>query len=133
MNRPHVVAGLVAPPDYAHGVVVDGGAVLFTSGGVPLDAAGALVGAGDVEAQTVQVAANLVTVLGEAGFDVADIVKTTIYVVAGDPSALGAVWRVVVASGLAGPRIAATLLGVAALAYPGQLVEIEVVAARDGR
>jgi 2-iminobutanoate/2-iminopropanoate deaminase len=52
---------------------------LFTSGQVPLTAAGELVD-GDIEAQTEQVFRNLEAVLAAAGTSLADVVKTTVFV-----------------------------------------------------
>ena len=54
------VPGLFPPPDYAHAAVVEAGErLVFTAGAVPLDANGALVGAGDFIDQTEQVLTNL--------------------------------------------------------------------------
>ena len=52
---------------------------LFTSGQIPLTAAGELVD-GDIEAQTEQVFRNLEAVLAAAGKSLADVVKTTVFV-----------------------------------------------------
>jgi 2-iminobutanoate/2-iminopropanoate deaminase len=52
---------------------------LFTSGQIPLTAAGELVD-GDIEAQTEQVFRNLEAVLAAAGTSLADVVKTTVFV-----------------------------------------------------
>jgi 2-iminobutanoate/2-iminopropanoate deaminase len=58
-----------------------GGRMVFTSGQVALDPEkGELVGE-DVKAQTEQVLKNLTAVLGGAGLALADIVKTTVYLV----------------------------------------------------
>ena len=119
-------AELHAPPDYAHVAVAPAGRVAFTAGAVPLDAAGDLVGAGDHAEQARQTLANLEVQLAAVGAAPGDVLKTTIYVV-GDRSALGVVWEVVRASPFAGA--ASTLLGVSALGYEGQLVEIEAIAA----
>lgn len=55
------------------------GRFVFTCGMAPLNAAGELVGVGDIAVQTEQTLNNLEEVLkaGGAGFD--DVVKTTIY------------------------------------------------------
>ena len=53
---------------------------MFASGQIPLDPrTGALV-AGDIEAQTERVIANLAAVLEAAGSSLAQVVKTTVYV-----------------------------------------------------
>src|SRR4051794_6567008 len=117
---------LFPPPGYSHAVVSRAPATVWTAGGVPLDAGGALVGPGDVAAQAVQVLANLTAALAAVDATPADVVRTTVYVVTTDRADLGAVWDVVQASGFA--RAASTLLGVALLGYERQLVEIEATA-----
>jgi enamine deaminase RidA (YjgF/YER057c/UK114 family) len=119
-------AELHAPPDYAHVAVAPAGRLAFTAGAVPLDADGDLVGPGDHAAQARQTLANLEAQLAITAATPDDVLKTTVYVV-GDRAALGEVWEVVRASAFAGA--ASTLLGVSALGYEGQLVEIEAVAA----
>ncbi|MFF3749594.1 RidA family protein [Streptomyces sp. NPDC002018] len=123
------VPGLFPPPDYAHTAVVETDRRLaFLAGAVPLDSDGKLVGRGDLVAQTEQVLANLDTALGALGCGTADVVATTVYVVATDPADLSRVWEVVRAGGLSlGPHTS-TLLGVSCLGYSGQLVEITAVA-----
>ena len=59
---------------------VRAGNTVYVSGQIPLDAAGQLVGAGDVEAQTHQVMRNLRAVLEAAGLTLANVVKTSIFV-----------------------------------------------------
>jgi enamine deaminase RidA (YjgF/YER057c/UK114 family) len=116
--------GLFSPPGYAH-VASATGRMVFTAGAVPLDSEGNLVGEGDYDAQTEQVTANLEAQLAAGGATAADVVKTTVYVVAGDVP-LARVWDVFSRSPLA--EAPSTLLGVASLGYTGQLVEIEAVA-----
>ena len=100
--------------------------MVTTAGAVPLDAAGRLVGPGDRRAQTKQTLDNLMLALETVGAGADDVMKTTVYVVAGDRADLAAVWEVVQDSGVAGA--ASTLLGVSLLGYEGQLVEIEAIA-----
>ncbi|MFX3634148.1 MAG: RidA family protein [Candidatus Pristimantibacillus sp.] len=54
------------------------GGLLFTSGQIPLDAAGQLV-EGGIEEQTHQVFRNLEAVLAEAGATFKDVVKATVF------------------------------------------------------
>ena len=124
--RRHVVPGLADPPAYAHVAVA--GSLVVTAGAVPLDGDGSLVGDGYAE-QTAQVLANLEAQLAAVGAAPADVLKTTVYVVADDRDALGEVWTVVRDSRFAGA--ASTLLGVGALGYEGQLVEIEAIASLE--
>jgi enamine deaminase RidA (YjgF/YER057c/UK114 family) len=117
---------LFPPPGYSHAVVSPPGSVVWTAGGVPLDASGELVGAGDVRAQAAQILANLTTALAAVDATPSDVVRTTVYVVSTDRADLAAVWEVVQASPYA--PAASTLLGVGLLGYDGQLVEIEATA-----
>ena len=86
-----------------------------------------LVGAGDVRVQAAQAVANLAGALGESGADLTGVLKTTVFVASDDRSDLVAAWAVVRA-GFGEHDAPSTLLGVAALGYPGQLVEIEAIA-----
>ena len=99
---------------------------MFTAGACPLDEEGRVVAPGDHEAQARRAVENLVSALAEHGASPASLLKTTIFVVAGDRADLGRVWDVV--SARLG-RTPSTLLGVSLLGYPEQLVEIEAVAA----
>jgi 2-iminobutanoate/2-iminopropanoate deaminase len=55
------------------------GEELFCSGQIAIDPASGNVIEGDVTAQTAQVLKNLRAVLGAAGYDAGDVVKTTIF------------------------------------------------------
>jgi enamine deaminase RidA (YjgF/YER057c/UK114 family) len=121
------VSELAAPPGYAHVAVATGARLVVTAGAVPLDAAGNLVGDGDIRRQARQTLDNLMQQLVAAGASGDDVLKTTVYVASPDRADLVAVWEVVQASPLA--AAASTLLGVALLGYTGQLVEIEAIAA----
>jgi enamine deaminase RidA (YjgF/YER057c/UK114 family) len=58
------------------------------------------------------------------------VVRSVIYVVSPDPAVLAGVWNRLMASQLAPAfSTASTLLGVAALGFTGQLVEIDLTAA----
>lgn len=113
---------------YAYAAVVHSARrLVFTAGACPLDAAGATVAVGDVAGQARQVMANLVTALAAVGAELTDVVKTTVYVASSDRSDLVAAWDVI--RGAFGEHdVPSTLLGVAVLGYPEQLVEVEAVA-----
>ncbi|MDX6362671.1 MAG: hypothetical protein QOC85_1681 [Streptomyces sp.] len=118
------VPTLFPPPTYSHASVVEAGTKLaFLAGSVPLDAGGALVGAGDPVRQAEQVLANLDEQLRAVGSGLAHVVATDVYVVGSEPGVLSAVWEVVEASGLSVGPHSSTLIGVACLGYTGQLVE----------
>lgn len=55
------------------------GDLLFVSGQVPIDLAGNPVGAGDIEAQTRQVIANLKGILESQGSSLDKVLKVTVY------------------------------------------------------
>ncbi|MFF0114677.1 RidA family protein [Streptomyces prasinus] len=129
MIRRVTAPSLFPPPTYSHVSVVEAGTRLaFLAGSVPLDADGRLVGEGDPVRQAEQVLANLEEQLHAVGSDLSQVVSTDVYVVSGEPAALSAVWDVVEASGLRTGPHSSTLLGVACLGYPGQLVEITATA-----
>lgn len=85
-----------------------------------------------VAAQVDQVVANTATALKFAGAAPADVARTVIYVVTTDREVLSEVWDRLTDSEIgAAFTSASTLLGVAQLGFPGQLVELDVTAALD--
>ena len=104
---------------------------VFTAGACPLDAAGATVAPGDVAAQSAQVMDNLSEALQAAGAELVDVVKTTVYVASAAREDLVAAWHVV-RRRFGDHDPPSTLIGVTVLGYPGQLVEVEAVAALPG-
>ena len=104
---------------------------MFTAGACPLDGEGKVVAPGDVTAQTERVVANLREALAAAGCGLTDVARTTVYVASSDRADLVAAWQVVSAA-FAEHDVPSTLLGVAVLGYPDQLVEVEAVAALLG-
>ncbi|MGW5748021.1 RidA family protein [Amycolatopsis sp. NPDC003861] len=121
--------GLHTPPGYHHVTVTSAPRTVYLAGQCPLTADGALV-SDDLLAQVDQVAANTATALECAGASPADVVRTVIYVVTEDRAALTSVWTRLTSSPIAAAfTSASTLLGVAQLGYPGQVVELDVTAA----
>lgn len=114
---------------YEYAALAHEAGLVFTAGACPLDSEGKVVAAGDYEAQTRQAVANLNAALEQAGSSLARVLKTTVYVAGGERRNLVRVWNVVEAA-FAPARPPSTLLGVAVLGYPEQLVEIEAVALR---
>jgi 2-iminobutanoate/2-iminopropanoate deaminase len=53
--------------------------MLFVSGQLPLDPGGALVGPGDIRAQTRRVLDNIAAILSEGGSSLEQVVKTTVF------------------------------------------------------
>jgi enamine deaminase RidA (YjgF/YER057c/UK114 family) len=113
---------------YAYASVAPPGTLVFAAGACPLDQGGSVVGEGDIEAQARQVMANLVVALQAAGAGLSDVLKTTVYVASADRADLVAAWDVIRAA-FGEHDAPSTLLGVTVLGYPGQLVEIEAIAA----
>ncbi len=120
--------GLANNPAYTQVVTAHGSRTVYISGQVSLDAEGNTVGAGNLGAQTAKVMANLEIALEAAGATFDDVAKITTYVVNYQPSD-----RAVIAAARApyftpGSPPASTLVGVAALAAPDWLIEIEAIA-----
>lgn len=122
-------AGLMPSPSYSHTAVTTGPKTIYTAGQVAIDESGALVGAGDLEAQTRQVMVNLGKALAAGGASFADVVKITTFVVDYKPEMRAAIGKArgEFFAGRAAPP-ASTLVGVSALAMPGWLIEIEAIA-----
>ncbi|MEV7216864.1 Rid family hydrolase [Kitasatospora cineracea] len=126
-------AGLHPTSGYAHITVVEAGRTAYLAGQCPLDAEERLVGAGDLDAQIDQVVANSLTALAAIGIGPERVVRSVVYVVGDRSEVLAGAWHRLAASPLA-PALgtASTLLGVTALGYTGQLVEIDLTAALPG-
>ena len=105
---------------------VKAGGLLFCSGQIALDpATGALVGAGDVEAETRQVLANLQAVLAAAGYTAQHVVRTTVFLTdLADFARVNALYAEVFSAGVSPAR---ACVQVAALPK-GALVEIDCIA-----
>jgi 2-iminobutanoate/2-iminopropanoate deaminase len=99
--------------------------VVFLSGQAPISPQGDLVGEGDFEAQTRQVFENLRAVLDQSGAGLDSIVRVTVYVT--DTGRLRDYARIK-AEYIPGPQPASTAIGVASLALPGMMIEVEATA-----
>jgi enamine deaminase RidA (YjgF/YER057c/UK114 family) len=124
MNEAELAAGLPPTPGYRYADTV--GDELFLAGQVPNDADGTIVGLGDAGAQADRCLDNLFRIIELHGFDRADIRRLVIYVV-GDE--LSTAWSAV-RDRFGGEVPPATLLGVARLGYPHQVVEIDATVRR---
>jgi len=100
------------------------GELVFLSGQAAIDDAGAIVGAGDFDAQADQVLANIARVLEAAGSSLARVIKVTIYLtdMANFPKIVELRKR------WGEPYPADTILEVSALALPELEIEIDVIA-----
>jgi enamine deaminase RidA (YjgF/YER057c/UK114 family) len=127
-------AGLPEVPIYRQVSVATGSRIVSVAGQVAVDADGTMVGEGDLAAQVEQCYLNVATALAEVGGSFDDVVKLTVYLVDWTPDKMP-----LFADGVA--RASATLgvtplppltgIGVAALAEPGLLVEVEATAVLD--
>jgi enamine deaminase RidA (YjgF/YER057c/UK114 family) len=121
---------LHATPGYHHVTVTESGRTAHLAGQCPLDREGTVIGVGDLDKQIDQVVANCLIALEAVGAGPADVVRSVIYVVSAERAVLGGAWRRLTASPLAPAfSTASTLLGVAALGFTGQLIEIDLTAA----
>ena len=124
--RPQSLSYLPLPEyPYSAGTTAASG-MIYTAGLVAWDAAGKLVGEGDVGAQTRQIFANMRSVLAEAGATFDDVLKCNVYLVdIGHFPLMNAEFRRTFPKD---PPARTTVQ--TPLAGPGLLVEIEAVAYR---
>lgn len=120
---------------YSHGMVAPAGEIVVVAGQVGMDAAGRLVGPGDVMAQTKRAFANIETVLRAAGAGMRDVVRfQTFLIYAADIDGFMQARREVFPryypDGVYPPN---TILVVARLVQPELLVEIEAMAVRPAK
>ena len=122
-------AGMHGNPAYAQGISVPASArYIYVGGQNGVDAAGEIVGKGDLAAQTTQALANLATVLAAGGAAPEDLISLTVCLV-GDAdfrTGFGA-WTAFWNDRGAPPVV--KMLRVVGLANPDFLIEIEGIAA----
>ncbi|MEU4129357.1 RidA family protein [Streptomyces wuyuanensis] len=126
--------GLPEIDSYHQVSVASGSKLVFVAGQVAWDADGAAVGEGDLATQVEQCYLNVGTALAGVGATFDDVAKLTVYVVDWTPDKMPLFLEGVAraAATLGGtPVPPGTLLGVAALAVPEHLVEIEATAVID--
>lgn len=121
-----VITSEAPAPVGPYNQAVQAGGLLFCSGQIALDpATGAMVGAGDVEAETRQVLANLRAVLQAAGATPQQVVRTTVFLAdLGDFARVNALYAEVFGEGISPAR---ACVEVAALPK-GARVEIDCIA-----
>jgi enamine deaminase RidA (YjgF/YER057c/UK114 family) len=116
---------------FSHATLSEGGRTLHLAGQVAWDADCNVVGTGDLAAQTRQALANLKAVLAEAGAGPENVVRLRTYVVDHTPDKLGIVLPEIGEFYAGSTPAPNTFLGVAALALPDFLIEIEATAVID--
>ncbi len=126
--------GLTKVDIYRQVSVATGSKLVFIAGQVAWDADGSMVGEGDLAAQVEQCYLNVATALAEVGGSFDDVAKLTVYLVDWTPDKMP---LFVEGVARAAARLGVTALppltgvGVAALAEPGLLVEVEATAVID--
>lgn len=122
---------LPKPRGYAQVSIAEGSRTVFIAGQVARTSDGTPVGAEDLAAQSEQAYANVHAAITAAGGTFEDIARLTVYVVDWEPAKMEqfgkGVSRAAKRLGLHVVR-PITLIGVAALAEPDLLIEIEAVA-----
>jgi enamine deaminase RidA (YjgF/YER057c/UK114 family) len=121
----HDPDGLAAPQGFSHVTTAPAGRIACVSGQVAYDAQGRIVGVGDLAAQTDQVMRNLQTALEAVGCGFGDLLKTTFFVKHLDEEAVRTIRAVRGRWWMAGALPASTMVGVASLARPELLLEVE--------
>ena len=113
------------PMGYTHVVEAAPRRTIYISGQVAFDQSGALVGPGDLKAQTEQVFRNLNAALESCGATFEDVAKITVYML--DATQIQ-VYRDVRDRHFTRSLPASTLVQVVRLARPEWLIEIEAIA-----
>ena len=121
---------LPTPSTYSHVAIATGGRMVFVAGQVADDRTGQLVGRGDLAVQARQAFANVRRALAAAGARPDQVAKLTIYVVDHRPESLPLISEAR-AEAFGEHKPPDTLVGVATLAEPGYLIEVEAIAVVD--
>jgi enamine deaminase RidA (YjgF/YER057c/UK114 family) len=121
---------LPTPASYTQVVAARGSRLVFVAGQVADDAAGNLVAPGDLGAQARLAFANVGRALAAAGARPADVARITIYVVGHRPEYLDDISAARIAV-FGDHKPADTIVGVATLAEPGYVIEVEAIAVLD--
>ncbi|MEE2522083.1 RidA family protein [Pseudarthrobacter sp. J75] len=120
---------LAASVQYAYAATAPKDArLIFLAGACPLEKDGSIEDHGDFAAQAAKTLHNLRAALAASGAGLEDVINTRVLVASASREDLVTVWDVV-RDAFGDHDAPSTLLGVTVLGYPGQLVEIEAVAA----
>lgn len=128
MNEKTNPAELATPNGFSHVCVTNRTNTIYVSGQVSYDKGGNIVGENDLEVQTAQVYENIRTALAAVGATMEDIVKTTLYVKALDPEKAKIIRKARSPFLSENSPPTSTMVGVASLAKPALLLEVEAIA-----
>lgn len=128
MNSFQQPASLAKPNGFSHTARVTGGTTIYVSGQVAYDPTGAVVGVGDLAAQTHQVYQNIQLALQAQGASMADLVKTVLFVRDLDPGKARVIREARAPFLQPDAPPASTMVGVSSLARPELLLEVEAIA-----
>ena len=129
INPPSVFRSL--EHGFSQAVVASGGRTLYVSGQTAWDSQRHTVGGADLEQQANQAFENLKLVVEAAGGTLTDVVSLRIYIVDYQPVKAAAVASVFRSYFSGESKPAATWVGVASLADPDFLIEVEATAVLD--
>lgn len=116
------------PIGFSQAVVAEGGRTVYLSGQTAWDANKQIVGGNDLGEQTRQALRNVQLAVEAAGGTLADVVSLRLYVVNPQPGDMNPVGVALREFFPADKPPASTWLGVASLAMPEFLIEIEAIA-----
>lgn len=119
------------PIGFSQAVVTTGGKTVYLSGQTAWDANKQIVGGNDLGEQTRQALRNVRLAVEAAGGSLADVVSLRLYVVNPKPGDMNPVGVALREFFPADKPPASTWLGVASLAMPEFLIEIEAIAVID--
>ena len=128
--NPATIGNPVTP--YSHGILTDAKEIFFIAGQVPIDKNGKTLRAGDIEAQTRCVYANLEAILKEMGMGWSNVAKFNIYMTRREDRDRFSALREKLFQTFypQGDYPISTLVFVAGLYKEEFLIEIEAIAAR---
>lgn len=129
VNPPSVFRSL--DHGFSQAVAASGRRTLYVSGQTAWDSRKQLVGGADLENQARRALLNLQSVVEAAGGTLADVVSVRVYLVDYRPEKAAAVGRAFKDSFSGDVKPACTWVGVAALADPAFLIEVEATAVLD--